>query len=91
MIEVHGNRATILGHPETLAGSITSLMGCLRQAVSFGIPLADAVRACTYNPAKSISIDDRAGTLDIGKEASVVLLDKKDLSCKAIVFKGQMM
>ena len=90
MIEVHGNRATILGHPETLAGSVTSLMGCLRQAVSFGIPLADAVRACSYNPARSISIDERAGTLDLGKEASVVLLDKKDLSSRAIVFKGQM-
>ena len=89
MIEVHGNRATILGHPETLAGSVTSLMGCLRQAVSFGIPVADAVRACTYNPAKSIGIEDRTGTLDEGKEASIVLLDEKDLSIKAIVFKGQ--
>ena len=89
MIEVHGNRATILGHPETLAGSVTSLMGCLRQAVSFGIPVADAVRACTYNPARSIGIDGRAGTLDAGKEASIVLLDEKDLSIKAIVFKGQ--
>ena len=89
MIEVHGNRATILGHPETLAGSITSLMGCLRQAVAFGIPTADAVRACTYNPARSIGIDGRAGTLDVGKEASIVLLDEKDLSIKAIVFKGQ--
>ena len=89
MIEVHGNRATILGHPETLAGSVTSLMGCLRQAVSFGIPVADAVRACTYNPAKSIGIEDRVGTLDAGKEASIVLLDEKDLSIKAIVFKGQ--
>ena len=91
MIEVHGNRATILGHPETLAGSVTSLMGCLRQAISFGIPAADAVRACTYNPAQSIGIDDRAGTLDVGKEASIVLLDQKDLSIKAIVFKGQKM
>ncbi len=89
MIEVHGNRATILGHPETLAGSVTSLMGCLRQAVSFGIPVADAVRACTYNPAKSIGIEDRVGTLDVGKEASAVLLDQKDLSIKAIVFKGK--
>ena len=89
MIEVHGNRATILGHPETLAGSITSLMGCLRQAVAFGIPTADAVRACTYNPAQSIGIDGRAGTLDVGKDASIVLLDEKDLSIKAIVFKGQ--
>ena len=88
-IEVHGNRATIVGHPETLAGSVTSLMGCLRQAVKFGIPLADAVRACTYNPAQSIGIDGRAGTLDTGKEASFVLLDKEDLSIRTIVFKGQ--
>ena len=89
-IEVHGNRATIVGHPETLAGSVTSLMGCLRQAVSMGIPTADAVRACTYNPASAIGIDDRAGTLDIGKEASIVLLNKNDLSVCAIVFKGQL-
>ena len=88
-IEVHGNRATIVGHPETLAGSVTSLMGCLRQAVKFGIPLADAVRACTYNPAQSIGIDGRAGTLDTGKEASFVLLNKEDLSLRAIVFKGR--
>lgn len=89
MIEVHGKRATILGHPETLAGSVTSLMGCLRQAVSFGIPLADVVRACTYNPAQSIGIDNRAGTLEVGKEASAVLLNQKDLSIRAILFKGE--
>lgn len=88
-IEVHGNRATIVGHPETLAGSVTSLMGCLRQAVEFGIPLADAVRACTYNPAQSIGIAGRAGTLDIGKEASIVLLDKEDLSIRAVLFRGE--
>ena len=64
-------------------------MGCLRQAMKFGIPLADAVRACTYNPAQSIGIDGRAGTLDTGKEASFVLLDKEDLSIRTIVFKGQ--
>ena len=88
-IEVHGNRATIVGHPETLAGSVTSLMGCLRQAVKFGIPVADAVRACTYNPAAAIGIDDRAGTLDIGKAASMVLLDQTDLSIRSIVFNGK--
>ena len=89
MIEVHGNRATILHHPETLAGSVTSLMGCLRQAVAFGIPVADAVWASTYNPAQSIGIDHRAGTLDVGKEASLVLLNQSDLSIRKIVFKGE--
>ena len=87
-IEVHGNRATIAGHPETLAGSVTSLMGCLRKAVEFGIPLADAVRAASLNPAEAIGIADRAGTLDVGKEASIVLLNKKDLSLRAVIFKG---
>ena len=87
-IEVHGNRATIVGHPETLAGSVTSLMGCLRQAAAFGIPLADAVRAASYNPAKSIRIDDRAGSLEEGKEASIVLLDRKTLAVRKIIFKG---
>ena len=89
-IEVHGNRATIVGHPETLAGSVTSLMGCLRQAVKFGIPLADAVRACTYNPARSIGIEDRAGSLEEGKEASFVLLERDTLAIRAIVFKGSL-
>ena len=79
-----------MGHPETLAGSVTSLMGCLRQAVRFGIPLADAVRSCTYNPAQSIGIEGRAGTLEDGKEASFVLLNKEDLSIRAIVFKGSL-
>ena len=87
-IEVHGNRATIAGHPETLAGSVTSLMGCMRQAVKFGIPLADAVRASSYNPAQQIKIDDRCGSLEVGKEASIVLLNKEDLSIKKIIFKG---
>lgn len=87
-IEVHGNRATIAGHPETLAGSVTSLMGCMRKAVEFGIPLADAVRASSYNPAQQIKIDDRCGSLEVGKEASIVLLNKEDLSIKKIIFKG---
>lgn len=87
-IEVHGNRATIAGHPETLAGSVTSLMGCLRQAVAFGIPLADAVRASSYNPAKSIGIEDRVGTLEEGKEASLVVLNH-DLSLKFVMLRGK--
>ena len=39
--------------------------------------------------AAAIGIDDRAGTLDVGKAASLVLLDQNDLSTRAIVFKGK--
>ncbi len=73
----------------TIAGSATNLMTCMRTAVSFGVPLADAVRACTFNPAQSIGIESRAGTLDAGKEASIVLLNQEDLSIRKIIFKGE--
>ena len=83
---VKGKLATLADG--TIAGSATNLMGCLRQAIAFGIPAADAVRAASYNPACAIGIADRVGTLDEGKEASIVLLDKDTLDIRAIVFKG---
>ena len=89
-IEVHGNRATMAGDPNTLAGSVTSLMGCLRQAVKFGIPLAHAVRAASLNPARAIGIDHRAGSLEVGKEASFVLLEQESLAIRAVVFRGEL-
>lgn len=71
-----GNRATL--SDGTLAGSATNLADCLRHAVSFGIPLASAVKAATVNPVKSIGADE-IGSLAPGKEADILLLDK-DLS-----------
>ena len=64
-------------------------MGCMRQAVKFGIPLADAVRAASYNPAKSIGMEGRIGSLEEGKDATAVLLDKESLEVKGIVFRGE--
>ena len=72
----------------TIAGSVTDLMGCLRKAVSFGVPLADAVRAAALNPAEAIGLSDRFGTLDIGKQANIVILDQ-ELDLKAVFFAGQ--
>ena len=73
-VKVTGNRAVL--EDGTLAGSVTDLMACMKTAVSFGIPLADAVRAAACNPAKVLGIDDQVGTLDLGKQANVVLLDE---------------
>lgn len=90
-IEVRGNRSVMADQPETIAGSVTNLMGCLRQAVEFGIPLPDAVRACTFNPAQAIGIADRVGSLDAGKEATAVFLDPHDLSLQKVLFKGALL
>lgn len=82
-----GNAATLADG--TLAGSVTDLMDCMRTAVSFGIPLADAVRAAAVNPARAIGIYSRYGSLDAGKQANVVLLDQH-LEIKAVIFKGKL-
>lgn len=87
-VVVCGNRATLADQPDTLAGSATNLMDCLRTAVSFGIPLADAVRAATYNPAQALRLEDRIGSLDVGKDATMILLNKNDLSINKIIFHG---
>ena len=85
---VNGNRAVLADAPDTLAGSATNLMDCMKTAVSFGIPLENAVRAATYNPAQALGLADRIGTLDIGKDATMILLDKESLAIKKIIFKG---
>lgn len=87
-IIVRGNRAVMAFDENTLAGSVTDLMGCVKQATAFGIPLADAVRAATYNPACSLGIQDRFGTLDPGKAANVVLLDRETLEIRTVLFHG---
>ena len=75
-IEVHGNRATMADDPNTLAGSVSDLMACMRSAVSFGIPLHDAVRAAAVNPAQVLGIFDRLGSLDVGKTTNLAILDR---------------
>lgn len=87
-IIVKGPRATLAHDPSTLAGSVTDLMGCLKTAVSFGIPLADAVTAAAVNPAKVLRIYDRVGSLDVGKTANIAVLDKH-LELKAVIFHGK--
>ena len=86
-VQVKGNRATL--SDGTLAGSVTDLMKCMKTAVSFGIPLADAVRAAAVNPAMAIGIFSRVGSLEPGKRANVVVLDQ-NLDVKDVFFRGEL-
>ena len=85
-VKVTGKLATL--ENGTIAGSVTDLMSCMKTAVSFGIPLHDAVRAAAVNPARVLGIDAQVGTLDVGKSANVVLLDEK-LDVRTVIFHGQ--
>ena len=70
----------------TIAGSATNLYDCMRNAIAFGIPEADAVRAATWNPACAICAQDKVGAIATGLMADF-LICAPDYSTKR-VFQG---
>ena len=86
-VKVKGKLATLADG--TIAGSVTNLMNCMRTAVSFGIPLEEAVWAAAVNPARAIGIFSRMGSLEPGKRANVVVLDQ-NLELKDVFFRGEL-
>lgn len=73
-VTVKGNTATL--HDGTLAGSVTNLFDCMKQAMQMGIPAEQAILAATANPAKAIGLYDRIGSIHAGKEANLLIVDK---------------
>lgn len=84
-LDVHVSGAYARLADGTIAGSVSNLMQCVRQAVSMGIPLETAVTCATINPARSIGIDRQVGSLEIGKYADCVLLDKNTLEIRQVL------
>ncbi len=71
----------------TLCGSIISLMKGMQNMVSIGIPLEDAVRMASYNPARDLGVEKDYGSIDVGKAADMVILNK-DLSVDSVFVGG---
>ncbi len=72
----------------TIAGSATNLYECMRLAISFGIPEADAVRAASYNPACSLGVQDKIGAIQKGCLADF-LACSPDYSQKTVYIGGK--
>lgn len=81
-VTVYGNKAML--SDGTIAGSNTNLFDCMKKAVSFGVKLESAIKATTQNPAKSIDIYDKYGSIDAGKFANLVIMDKDLNICNII-------
>ena len=89
-ITVSEERAVISG-TETIAGSVTTLPEGLRYAVKVaGIPLEDAVACVTKNPARSLGIYEECGSISVGKQADLVLLNK-NLTVQQVVKNGHVL
>jgi N-acetylglucosamine-6-phosphate deacetylase len=60
----------------TLAGSTLTLDRALRNIVALGISVPNAVRMLTLNPATLLGIEFKKGSLRVGADADVLLLDE---------------
>lgn len=63
----------------TLAGSILKLKQGVRNIMHFtGCSLEEAIQMASTNPAKQLKVFDRKGSILVGKDADIVLLDEQD-------------
>jgi N-acetylglucosamine-6-phosphate deacetylase len=62
----------------TLAGSVLQMSSAIQNILKFtGCSLQDAVKMASENPAKSLNIFNRKGSIAPNKDADLVVLDKK--------------
>ncbi|MDN3019578.1 amidohydrolase family protein [Paenibacillus sp. BSR1-1] len=61
----------------TLAGSILTMKESIRNTMRFtGCTLRDMVFMASVNPAKQLNFFHRKGSLEVGKDADIVVLDE---------------
>lgn len=72
-------------------GRVTSLYKEVREAiVEQGVEPADAFRVITENPAKILRLSSK-GTIDVGKDADLVLLDESTFEIESVMALGRKM
>lgn len=72
----------------TLAGSTLKLNEGVRNFMNtVNISLTEAVDCATINPAKVLGIDDRKGSIELGKDADLIVVDK-DLNVYMTICRG---
>jgi N-acetylglucosamine-6-phosphate deacetylase len=61
----------------TLAGSILKLGHAVKNTLSYtGCTLIDVIQMASVNPAKQLNIYDRKGSIAVGKDADIVIIDE---------------
>lgn len=54
-------------------------------AVAYGLPMDEALKAITRYPAKILNLDNRAGSIETGKEAHLIITDGNPLEFSTII------
>lgn len=65
-----------LADRSALAGSIATMDRLIRTTVNAGIPFYDVIRMISETPAKIMNVYNRKGSLQRGKDADILIIDK---------------
>jgi len=75
----------------TLAGSISPLNRNVRNMIQrVGVSLPDAIKMASLNPAQLLGFGDRKGSLEVGKDADLIVIDDQ-INLYAVMRKGEWM
>ncbi len=72
----------------TIAASTSNVYDELKNVIRFGIPLRQAVKSATINPARAIRVDDTTGSIAVGKYADLLVVDD-DFNIVLVIVKGE--
>jgi N-acetylglucosamine-6-phosphate deacetylase len=61
----------------TIAGSVITMLDAVKMIRSLNVPMEDVARLASYNAAQLLGLDAQTGTVDVGKRADLVALDKQ--------------
>jgi len=87
-IEVRGALCTLMDGV-TIAGSVLTMNAAVGNAINFtGMGLMDAAHAASFAPARVCGVSDRKGSLEVGKDADLVVL-KPDFTVSHTIRAGR--
>jgi len=71
------------------AGSVATADRLVRTMINVAnVPLVDAIKMITFTPSRILNISDRKGSLQIGKDADIVIFDQ-DINIKSTIIGGK--
>jgi N-acetylglucosamine-6-phosphate deacetylase len=73
----------------SLAGSTLNLRKAVYNMVKYlNTPVCEAVRMASLSPAKAIGVDKHKGSIEVGKDADMILFDD-DINIKTVIVEGK--
>lgn len=72
----------------TIAASTSNLYDELKNVIRFGVPVKQAVKSATINPARAIRVDNETGSIQVGKLADLLVVDD-DFNIVLVMVRGE--